>query len=143
MIKLWQPLICQTGNFGMILFWCAHFIRESFDVFEHDYLEAWNRVNQISDDQSMFIHLFSRNRRQEMYIKDPQAGEQLGNVWSDCKLLRMMRVHWGLFKGRTGFVGLLSPHSLAYVAVVKVQNISIQHADLVDISQPCKNGRNA
>jgi hypothetical protein len=111
---IWQPVQLQDGNnFGMIIFWSIHCGSNSFDVFAQDYIEAWNqRGNKI-------VHVFRGKQHHEMRIQVPNL-LPFEPAWNDEEFLRVLKVHYGVFRGRKGFVAKLAPKTLACIAVVKV-----------------------
>ena len=78
-----------------------------FEVFELDYIEAWNQQGM----PQYKILLFAGNDYHEMHI---------GSDWMDDKLMRVLRAHARLFKIKRGLMALLSIKDLTHIAISQV-----------------------
>jgi hypothetical protein len=102
----------------MAVFWSMHYFSTSFDTFIQDYLEAWNqRGNTV-------VHVFSGKQHSEMYI--PSLNRRpFQHAWNDEELLRVLKVHYGVFRARKGMMARMTPKKLAYIAIVKVFSVEL------------------
>ena len=103
----------------MILFWSAHYLTVDFDVFELDYVEAWNQQPDVEDNQ--IVRLFFGKHSHVMRLGWSRESNLVNNYsWNDEELLRVLRVHYGVFLGRKGLRRKFYPRELSHIAIVKV-----------------------
>jgi hypothetical protein len=118
-VEFWGPLLRDGGKFGMILFWSAYYLTIDFDIFELDYVEAWNQ--QPQSQETRMVCLFFGKHSHIMHLGELRhSNTASGGQWDDAELIRVLRVHYGVFLGRKGLRRKFYPRELSHIAIVKV-----------------------